>query len=83
MNPSARPWQRALRRIWQPQRGLFWLMLVVNGLSSVLVAYIQIAQPPMGLRLLLGLLALGDTLLGWWLLRRLWIEGGSSVDPRS
>jgi len=83
MNPSARPWQRTLRRIWQPQRGLFWLMLAVNGLSSVLVAYIQIAQPPMGLRLLLGLLALGDTLLAWWLLRRLWRESHAPANTRS
>ena len=74
------PFGRSLQRIWQPRRGLFWLMLAVNGLSSVLVAYLQIAQPPMGLRVLLSLLALFDTLLGWWLLRRLWREGGPEAD---
>lgn len=74
------PFGRSLQRIWQPQRGLFWLMLAVNGLSSVLVAYLQIVQPPMGLRVLLSLLALFDTLLGWWLLRRLWREAGPEAD---
>jgi hypothetical protein len=67
---------RSLRRFWQPRRGLFWLALVVNGLSSVLVLLIQTGQVAGPMRLLLGLLALSDTLLGWWLLRRLWIEAG-------
>lgn len=68
------PFGPSLQRIWQPRRGLFWLMLAVNGLSSVLVAYLQFGQPPEALRWLLSLLALVDTLLGWWLLRRLWRE---------
>jgi hypothetical protein len=71
----------SLQRIWQPRRGLFWLMLAVNGLSSVLVAYLQIGQPPEALRWLLSLLALVDTLLGWWLLRRLWRETGPGAGP--
>jgi hypothetical protein len=71
MHPISRSWQR----LWQPQRGLFWLTLAVNALSSLLVAYIQFGQPPESLRWVLSLLALSDTLLGWWLLRRLWLEG--------
>lgn len=63
------------QRIWQPQRGLFWLTLAVNALSSLLVAFIQFGQPPESLRWVLSLLALSDTLLGWWLLRRLWRKG--------
>jgi hypothetical protein len=64
------------RRLWQPRNPLFWLVLGLNVLSSVLVLgfhTLPLADTP---RLLLGLLALVDTLLGWWLLRRLWLEGG-------
>jgi len=66
---------QAVRRLWQPRNGLFWLMLGFQILSSVLVLFIQVQQPPPGLRLLLGLLALTNTLLSWWLLARLWREG--------
>ncbi len=69
------PARRSLLRIWQPRRTLFWLMLVVSALSSLLVFYIQAFQPSGALRWMLSLLALCDTLLGWWLLRRLWREG--------
>lgn len=51
------------------------MLLAVNGLSTVLVLYIQVAQPAGALRWLLSLLALSDTLLGWWMLRRLWLDG--------
>jgi hypothetical protein len=71
----------SLQRLWQPRRGLFWLMLAVNGVSSVLVAYVQWGQPPEGLRWLLSLMALADTLLGWWLLRRLWRESDPETGP--
>ena len=65
----------AIRRLWQPRRGLFWLMLALQLLSSAIVLFIQIAQPPDALRLVLGLMALTDALLAWWLTVRLWREG--------
>jgi hypothetical protein len=33
--PPADDWGRRLRRLWQPQRALFWLFLVFNAMSSV------------------------------------------------
>ncbi len=68
-----------LWRLWQPRRGLFWLVLLVNALSALLVSYLQIVQPEGVLRWVVSLLALSDTLLGWWLLRRLWLESGAQA----
>ena len=67
----------AFRRVWQPRKGLFWLVVGFQILSSALVLFIQIHDPPAGLRLVLGLLALTNTVLGWWLLARLWREAGA------
>ncbi|HSX95120.1 MAG TPA: hypothetical protein VLG41_19505 [Hydrogenophaga sp.] len=64
----------AFRRLWQPRKGLFWLMLGFQALSSALVLFVQIHEPPPGMRLALGLLALTNTLLSWWLALRLWRE---------
>jgi 4-hydroxybenzoate polyprenyltransferase len=69
----------AWRRLWQPRHPLFWLMLALQLLSSVLVLIIQIQDPPAGLRLVLGLLALSNSLLSWWLLARLWRETGTDA----
>ena len=69
------PLSEAFRRIWQPRKGLFWLMLGFNALSSAIVTFIHLHDPPDGLRLVLGLLALTNTFIGWWLLARLWREG--------
>jgi hypothetical protein len=56
---------RSLQRIWQPQRGIFWLMVVLNVTSSLLIWYVHLAQPVAALRWLLGMLALCDAALGW------------------
>ena len=64
----------AVRRLWQPRRGLFWLVVALQVLSSGIVLFIQITQPPDALRLVLGLMALTDALLAWWLTVRLWRE---------
>lgn len=69
------PIHRSLRRLWQPRRGLFWLMLAFNLLSSVLGWALHLLQPTGGLLVLLTLLALGNALMGWWLLAILWREG--------
>jgi hypothetical protein len=64
----------SFRRLWQPRRGLFWLMLSMQLLSSGIVLFMQITDPPDGLRLALSLMALIDSLLAWWLTVRLWRE---------
>ena len=66
---------KSVSRMWQPRRGLFWLMLAFNVMSSVLVWYVQLAQPVDALRWLLSLLALANACIGWWLAVRLWREG--------
>jgi hypothetical protein len=64
--------QQSWRRVWQPQRGLFWLMLVFNALSSVLAWTLHLLQPTGGLLVLITLLALTNAVMGWWLLAILW-----------
>ena len=53
------------------KRLYFWLAL--------LVSFLQIAQPEGALRWAVSVLALTDTLLGWWLLRRLWLVSGTQA----
>jgi hypothetical protein len=62
------------QRLWQPRRSLFWLILVLNALSSFMVGYLQLNDPPMGLRLVVSLFAFTNSLIGWWLTLRLWRE---------
>jgi hypothetical protein len=68
-------------RIWQPRRGLFWVMVALNLMSSALVWFVHLAQPADALRWLLSLLALGNAVLGWWLAVRLWREGAGPPGP--
>lgn len=75
MKPISHP----VWRLWQPRRGLFWLVLLTNALSALLVSFLQIAQPEGALRWAVSVLALTDTLLGWWLLRRLWLVSGTQA----
>jgi uncharacterized membrane protein HdeD (DUF308 family) len=71
--------QSALR-IWQPRRGLFWLMVAFNALSSLLGWTLHLAQPTGGLLVVLTLFALGNALMGWWLLLILWREGAAVTE---
>lgn len=64
----------SLERLWQPRRGLFWLVLAFNGMSSAMVWFVSLTQPSDGLRWLLSLLALANAVTGWWLTVRLWRE---------
>ncbi|MEX1166185.1 MAG: hypothetical protein WEK74_04840 [Hydrogenophaga sp.] len=64
-----------VRRLWQPRRGLFWLMLAFNALSSVLGWTLHWVQPTGALLVMLTLFALANALMGWWLLSILWREG--------
>ena len=70
-----------LRRLWQPHRGLFWLMVLLQLLSSCIVLFVQITDPPDALRLALGVMALIDSLLAWWLAARLWRESAPPANP--
>ena len=62
------------RRLWQPRRSLFWLIVALQLLSSCIVIFMQVTNPPDGLRLVLSLMALTDSLVAWWLTVRLWRE---------
>lgn len=66
---------QSILRIWQPRRGLFWLMVAFNVLSTVLGWALHLAQLSGGLLVLLTLFALANALMGWWLLLILWREG--------
>ncbi|MGE0097722.1 MAG: hypothetical protein AB7S86_05175 [Hydrogenophaga sp.] len=71
----------AIRRLWQPRKGLFWLALGFNALSSFMVGFIHLNDPPTGIRLVVSLFALTNSLLGWWLTVRLWREGDPKPSP--
>lgn len=64
----------SLQRLWQPRKPLFWLVVVFNGLSSAMTLVLHLAQPEGFVLVLLTLLALSNTGMGWWLLWRLWSE---------
>ena len=68
---------RTLHRLWQPHRGLFWLMLAFNLLSSGLAWWLHLAQPEGAWRGLITLLALTNTAMGWWLAYLLWRDGAA------
>jgi hypothetical protein len=65
-------------RLWQPRSGLFWLVVVLNVLTSAQVWYIQLTDPAPLLRWVLSLMALSNTGISWWLLARLWRDGTHS-----
>jgi len=62
----------AWRRLWQPRKPLFWLAFGFNALASFMSFFIQTRQPPTSIALLVGLLALTNSLIGAWLTWRLW-----------
>jgi hypothetical protein len=60
-----------LRRIYQPQNPLFWLMLALNTLSFGLVWIVQNRALNMLGMLVVGGFALTNAAIGTWLLWRL------------
>jgi hypothetical protein len=72
MSSKSTPWSEKLSRLWQPKRGLFWLMLVFNAMSSVLAWVLHWMQPTGSILIVLTLLTLGNAGMGWWLLTVLW-----------
>jgi hypothetical protein len=73
----------SLQRLWQPGRGAFWLVLVFNGLSSVLAWTLHLAEPSGSLQIVLTILALANAAMGAWMLSILWRQGAtpSQGDP--
>ncbi|OAD40482.1 hypothetical protein LPB72_16370 [Hydrogenophaga crassostreae] len=53
-------------------------MLAFNALSSGLAWWLHLAQPSGTLLVVVTLLALTNTLIGWWLLLILWREGADT-----
>ena len=56
-------------------------MVLLQLLSSCIVLFVQITDPPDALRLALGVMALIDSLLAWWLVARLWRESTPIAHP--
>ncbi|MEZ5646874.1 MAG: hypothetical protein R3E94_04600 [Burkholderiaceae bacterium] len=71
----------AWRRLWQPRKGLFWLALTFNALSSGMAWYLNLARPQGPLLWLLTLVALTNAFLGMWLFWRLWSGPGPQALP--
>ncbi|MCU0925944.1 MAG: hypothetical protein MUF44_07845 [Hydrogenophaga sp.] len=74
-----KPAVSGLRRLWQPRMPLFWLVVVLNLMSSAMTSALLVLQPTGPMRALLTVFALLNTLAGWWLLARLWKETGLLV----
>lgn len=64
----------SLQRLWQPRKPLFWLVVVFNVLSSAMAWGLHLFKPEGVALVLLTLLALANTGMGWWLMWRLWRE---------
>ncbi len=64
--------KRGFVRLWQPRRGLFWLMVAFNLLSSFMGGVLRSDMlSPLGMAVV-GVFASGNALAGTWLAWRLW-----------
>ncbi len=63
-----------LSRLFQPRNPLFWLMLILNALSSVLSWLIHTRELGTPVTVVLALFALANALIGIWLAIRLMRE---------
>jgi len=63
---------RGWRRLWRPSHPAFWIGLLLNGLSSAMVLAHQALSLQGWLSLLVLGVALTNSLLGLWWLKRLW-----------
>lgn len=68
-----------LSRLIQPRRPAFWLMLVLNVMTMVLVWVVELRALEGGLRVILLSFALGNAVLGMVLAWRL-MKGEREVD---
>lgn len=69
-------------RLWQPRRGLFWLMLLFNALSSVLAVLLRTLPLNEVGALVLGVMALMNVVMGLWAMKLLLgLPRGTPDDP--
>jgi hypothetical protein len=61
-----------LTRLFQPRNPRFWVWVALNFLSAALAWALQTRTLAMGVMLLLALFALGNAVLGTWLMLLLW-----------
>lgn len=63
--------KRGLLRLWQPRRGVFWLMVGFNLLSTFMSGVLRSELlSPLGMAVV-GVFALGNAVAGMWLAWRL------------
>lgn len=71
-----------LSRLYQPRNPLFWLMLVLNGLSPLLAWVVHNRPLNTAATLVVTCFAIGNAVLGMWLAWRLLREEpAASQDP--
>lgn len=71
-----------LSRLFQPRNPLFWIMLVLNGLSMALGWLVQNRPLNVAGMLIVGVFAIGNAVLGMWLAWRLMREPARDGLPR-
>jgi hypothetical protein len=67
MNPSSLSPLARLSRLYQPRNPLFWLMLVLNGLSPLLAWVVHNRPLVTAATLVMTCFAIGNAVLGMWL----------------
>jgi hypothetical protein len=70
-----------LTRLFQPRNPRFWMWVALNLLSAALAWMLQTRTLPMGVMLLLALFALGNAVLGTWLMVLLWRTNPTEDTP--
>ena len=69
-----------LRRLWQPREPLFWVVVALNALSSLMTSVLWVLQPKGLLFVVVVTLALLNSVLGLVMLARLWRQTGRATD---
>jgi uncharacterized membrane protein len=70
-----------LSRLFQPRNPLFWLMLLLNALSAALAWVVQYRHLNGWASLIVGIFAIGNALIGSWLIWRLLNDDTTSRLP--
>ncbi|HYW58306.1 MAG TPA: hypothetical protein VE934_15225 [Polaromonas sp.] len=71
-----------LSRLFQPRNPLFWFMLILNALSAALAWIVQNRPLGTAAMLVVGFFAIGNALMGTWLVVRLLrTEPGAQTAP--
>lgn len=56
------------RRLWQPRNPLFWVVVVLNALSTLLAWVVRTYPLPPTLAVAVAVFAVGNAVLGLWLI---------------